>query len=137
MVLDASRGHPGVEGALAAANAVLERLRSVMTPLIGERGYAALIARSLALAQPGGGSLVAAPPAAGGTVALASAAPGAQQPDPAQVREAAVAVVGSFISLLLTFIGEELTRRALQRGWPDLDFGAHDARDDHEETSDE
>lgn len=108
-----------------------------MIPLIGERGYTALVGRSLALAQPGGGWLEAAPSPDGATVALASAGPGTPQPDPGQVREAAVAVVGSLISLLLTFIGAELTRRALQRGWPDLDLTTHDTRDDHEETSDE
>lgn len=108
-----------------------------MTPLIGERGYAALIARSVVLGQSGGGCLKAAASPDGATVALASAGPGAQPPDPAQVREAGVAVLGSLISVLLTFIGEELTRRALQRGWPNLDFTTHDIRDDHEETSDE
>lgn len=136
-MLDAFRGRHGPEGALAAANAVLERLRSVMTPLIGEQGYAALIGRSLALAQPGGGCLEAGRSPEGGTLSLASAAPGAQPPELAQVCDAAVAVVGSLISLLLTFIGDALTRRALQRGWPDLDLTTHDASDDHEETSDE
>ncbi len=137
LVLDGAQGPDDLDGGIRAANQVLERLRSVTVPLIGASGYAALLGRSLALAQPGARCLEAVPSAEGGRVALAGSGPGTQPPEPAEVREAAIAVVASVISLLVTFIGEDLTRRALQRGWPDLEFTTHASDDDQEETSDE
>jgi hypothetical protein len=109
----------GVESLAAAANAAYDDLVRVAVPVIGQEGVDALVGRAFHLVRPEFPWLV--PPSgpdrragafAHGTLSL-------QHQDPAAATDAAAAVFATFAGLLVTFIGESLTTRLLNKAWPD------------------
>lgn len=105
------------------------RLRGRLVPLIGRTGFTALFRRALRLAQGEFPALAAltveegAEPCIGGAREFAAA----HADDPGLVEAALVAILTHFTGLLSTFVGEALTLRVIDEGWP--------ARADETETA--
>ena len=118
----------GTEEALGSESAVLaaaaeratQRLAEPLGRLLGVEGYWGLLRRAVHLARsesPLLQELAVSSTSAGGLDVLHTAAGDA---DPAVARDALTAVLAHLVWLLVTFIGEGLTRRILREAWPDL-----------------
>ena len=122
----------GAEALAAAAHRAYDDLARVSAPLIGQAGVDALTGRAVHLAQREYSWLVHTPE---GTPVSTERTPGTppeqadgpfahvivslERQDPAVATEAAGAVLATLTGLLVTFIGEPLTTRLLQKAWPD------------------
>ena len=97
-----------------AAERVLEKLRGHLSKKIGTEGFRTLLARALTLTQARFPDLSAVKVAADGSLI------GLREAAEASVRiEGATALVAQLLELLVSFIGEELTRRIVITIWPD------------------
>lgn len=98
---------------------VSERLRRILSTLLGAGGFRALLSRAVTLAK-------AEVPALNGLhVAADSSLVGLAEDDDSA--DAAVVIVAHILGLLVTFIGEALMLRLVNDAWPkarlgDLDF---------------
>jgi hypothetical protein len=107
----------------AAGERAYLRLRERLAVLLGATGFDALWARAMHLAQPKfrSGDATATeesfPTRASPAYGLHTAVGGR---DSAAVHHNLVAAFASFITLLFTFIGEELGFRFIRQIWPDL-----------------
>lgn len=104
----------------AAGERVYLRLRARLATLLGAAGFDALWARAIHLAQPTlrlADDTAAEEAVRAGAYGLRAALRGQ---DSAGVQQALTAVFASFISLLYTFIGEDLGARFIRQLWPDL-----------------
>ncbi len=113
----------------AATRRLSEHFARLLTPLLGDAGVAAILARALHLAQrhvPGRAQLRSPGP---GNAPSIPEQQYLEQLEPAEALEAAVALLTAISALLVSFIGEGLTTRLLREAWPD-DF----ADDRTEET---
>ena len=95
---------------------VLQDIRIVLTPILGVRGVAALLQRSLHLARLHHPWL-ADPLAGGDYVDVAALQSSLSGRDPASCQAAARAVLSSFHALLSSLIGEPLTERLFESMW--------------------
>jgi hypothetical protein len=105
------------EEAISAVKAIHEKLARVVSSVLGDAGFNAMFARTLRKMKP------AHPCLAAMTSTQAEALEGlwsclAAQP-PATVRTVAIALLDGFMTLLSTFIGDELTLRLFLSTWPD------------------
>lgn len=107
------------EGLAAAARRAYDDLAHVSTPLIGQIGVDALIARALHLVQREHSWLSEAPESDSANEPFAQFIESASRQTPAMATEGAAAVFATFAELLVTFIGEALTTSLLQKAWPD------------------
>jgi hypothetical protein len=117
------------QGADAATLAVAAQrtyadLARVLVPLIGQVGIDALSARAVHLAQREYSWLTATrePKRAEGPFTQVKSS--LEQQDPAVAAEAAAAVLAIFMGLLVTLIGEPLTKRLISKAWPEGLSGA-------------
>jgi hypothetical protein len=114
--------HSGSEGAAeglaAAARRAYEELAQVSTPLIGQVGVDALIARAVHLAQQEYPWLSAAPGSDTANEPFARVIASLGRQNPAMATEGTAAVFATFAGLLVTFIGEALTTSLLRQAWP-------------------
>ena len=116
----------------AAARRACERFAQQLTPLIGDAGVDAILARSLHLAQRNVPGLA---PARSfdqrdGLCTLLQRS--LEQQEPAAATEAAVVVLATVGELLASFIGESLTTRLLREAWPDDFAGDIPRKPSHE-----
>lgn len=115
--------HKEPEEFAALGERVYHRLRTHLATLLGANGFDALWARALHLAQPnfraGDDTAVeeALPTRASHAYGLDAAMRGH---DSAVVQQNLVVAFASLITLLFTFIGEELSLRFIRQVWPDL-----------------
>ena len=102
----------------AAAERACGKLCARLATLVSVEGYRALLARAVHLAQPEYPFLNAlkAPSASG---ACLGEPPPTDGIDPSTMRDGLTAVLAGTIDLFVTFIGEELTLRAVRDIWPD------------------
>ena len=107
------------EALAAAAHRAYDDLARVSVPLIGQVGVDALTGRALHLAQREYTWLVYTRKPEQAEAPFAQVISCLQQQDPAVAIEAAGAVFATFAGLLVSFIGEPLTARLLQKAWPD------------------
>ena len=107
------------EGPAAAARRAYDALAHVSTPLIGQIGVDALIARALHLAQREHPWLSETPELGPANEPFAQVIANASRQDPAMATEGTAAVFATFAGLLVTFIGEALTTSLLRKAWPD------------------
>lgn len=116
----------------AAGERAYLRLRAHMAALLGSSGFDALWARAMRLAQPkfsaSDGSIPgqAVPLNASGLLAVVHGR------EAVVIQQNLVIAFASFLSLLFTFIGEELGGRFIRQIWPDL---LRDAENSHAEGS--
>lgn len=115
LALEAARDErPGEPS--GGAMRVCDRLRAPLTRLAGVAGFRSLLSRALALAKAEAPALAGAHVRADGTLeGLPTDA------------DAEFAVVTQLLDLLVTFIGEPLTRRLVQDVWPDATATGADA----------
>ncbi len=114
----------------AAARRAYDDLARVVAPLIGQAGLEALTGRALHLAQQEHQWLLHTREPVQGEGPLSQVMSTLERQDPAVAAEAAGTVFTTFTGLLVTFIGESLTLRLLQKAWPDAfsDAGADQTR---------
>lgn len=97
--------------------AVCEKLRPHLSMLMGKAGFRALLARALTLARRHSPCLEDVRVTDDGV--LASPADPEVPVDPESMKAGGEAIVSSLLGLLVTFIGEDLTRRLVLDIWPD------------------
>jgi len=100
-----------------AAELVNENLRLSLTRFAGADGFASLLRRALALAS------VKMPTLQGGKVGAEGRIDGLERIfalDDVVRQEAAVAITTQLLELLVTFIGEPLTRRLVREACPEI-----------------
>lgn len=103
---------------------VFAKLHSHLTKIIGPAGFAALLSRALALAKTESEWLEAVRVEADATLVGFSAA--AQYQPPELAVAGGMALMVQFLSLLVTFIGEALTRRIVEDIWPETHWNDTD-----------
>ena len=104
----------------AAAERAMQRLAEPLGRLLGVDGYWGLLRRAVHVARtesPLLQELAVAPISAGGLDGLHAAV---RDADPTVARDALTAILANLVWLLVTFIGEGLTRRILGEAWPDV-----------------
>ena len=120
-----SGSEEGAEVLAAAARRAYDDLAHASTPLIGQVGVDALIARALHLAQQEYPWLPAAPESDQTNEPFAQVIVSLSRQDPTIATEGTAAVLGTFAGLLVTFIGEPLTAGLLRKAWPKAFSDAH------------
>jgi hypothetical protein len=112
-----ARGEQAVE-ILAAAGRASDRLLRYLETLIGAPGARALLARSITLTRRQHPWLAKVPLPASSTrpEILGSA----DLPEPAEVMRCAVALLITFVNLLVSLIGEHMTHQILCHVWSDI-----------------
>lgn len=119
-------GHHKPGGPLEPTEQVLRRLSPGVTALVTTAGYRALLARALHLARAQFPSLE------GVQVTNGDAFLDASPASAAAIDEGAVALVGSVIALLVTFVGDDLTGNLIRGAWPDAPLRQpNPAREEH------
>ena len=108
----------GAEALAVAARRAYDDLAQVSTPLIGEVGVAALIARALHLAQRDYPWLTAASESDQTDEPFAQVIVSVRRQNATDATEGTAAVFATFAGLLVTFIGEPLTAGLLRKAWP-------------------
>ncbi len=88
---------------------VCERLRRLLTKILGSNGYLTLLRRALTLAKAQSPALSVVEVKADGTLEHADDLD----------RSGEVALVSHMLDLLVTFVGAAVTLRILQDAWPD------------------
>lgn len=101
-------------------NATLTRLQDRMSTLVGRIGFDAVLGRAVHLATARHPWLTQVQVRMIPTVALETLAAQVEREGAAEVRAAAVTIVGEVISLLSQFIGDVLAFRLARRTWADL-----------------
>jgi hypothetical protein len=114
-----SGSEEGAEVLAAAARRAYDDLAHVSTPLIGQVGVDALMARAFRLAQQEYPWLPAAPESNQTNEPFAQVIVSLSRQNRATAAEGTAAVFAIFAGLLVTFIGEPLTTGLLRKAWPD------------------
>jgi hypothetical protein len=109
----------GSEALATAAHRAYEELARVSTPLIGQVGVDALTGRALHLTQQDYPWLRGRREPAPTNESFDQVIARLEQQDPPVATEGAAAVFATFAGLLVTFIGEPVTTRLLQKAWPE------------------
>jgi hypothetical protein len=114
-----SGSEEGAEVRAAAARRAYDDLAHVSTPLIGQVGVDALMARAFGLAQREYPWLPAAPEPGQAKEPFAQVIVSLSRQNRVTAAEGTAAVFAIFAGLLVTFIGEPLTTGLLRKAWPD------------------
>lgn len=115
LAIEAEAGGTSAQGADATAR-VLEKLRLSLTKMAGAEGFRSLIRRSLALARKENPALQSVTVKGDGSIKGAGEH-GAFSGDVGD--DAALVLTTHLLGLLVTFIGDPLTRRLVREIWPD------------------
>jgi hypothetical protein len=121
LIAHEAKGNPSSEPKRLAALLVFEKLRLNLTTLMGNVGFRALLSRSLALARTEVPELRSVQVKDDGFFAGMDEL-GAQA-GPEKTAQANAILLTSFLGLLVTFIGENLTLRLVRQIWPKLPLG--------------
>jgi hypothetical protein len=103
----------------AAASRAYEDLAQVLAPVIGDIGVAAMTGRACHLTTREYAWFPSSVPSPADTTFIQVIDALKRQDDPEVAAEAAATVFAAIIGLLVTFIGDPLAARLLQRAWPD------------------
>lgn len=114
-LLELEGGSSSDERALAAGR-VYDKLYVHLAPLLGKAGVELMLVRS-AKAVQGELAFLTESSILGGATKLRERL---QPPAPALSPDTVVALFGTFLALLMTFIGERLTNQVLRSAWPTL-----------------
>ena len=110
---------PGQEAQAHEAVEVCERLRSALSRFAGPDGFTSLLRRALTLARAEVPALRSVQLGTSGRIdGLEEAVSGDKQ--------AALALAGHLLDLLVTFIGEPLTLRLVRDGFPEIEAERND-----------
>ena len=118
------------EALVAATQRTSDTLRLRLSKTIGMTGFQVLLARTLNLAKADYTWLTPVTAEQDGTLTgLGAAAEG--QPLP-EASAGFAAILAHLLGLLALFIGEDLTRRLVRQGWPEVDLGNEDSEEEAE-----
>lgn len=106
------------EACVVAASRVYDKLAAHLIPLLGLAGVETLFRRSAKLASAEHAALAEVAAAEGPTELSTRFRACAQSLDPTAATEAAAVLFGTFLELIITFIGDRLTDQALRGAWP-------------------
>lgn len=106
-----------------ATDRVCVRLRARLAGLIGQAGFAALLARALRLATAERPALAGITIDEGADAGLTGTRAFALAGTPAEAEAGLVAVLAHVIGLLVTFIGDDLGLHLVRGAWPELTHG--------------
>ena len=104
----------------AAAIRVHEKLFRSLAPVIGDAGYEALFARTLALTRRSHAGLEAVAPDVSAPVVFGQLRPGPGGASPEELTALVTTLLDTFIGLLSNLIGKRLAWRLVAHAWPDL-----------------
>jgi hypothetical protein len=113
--LEVEGAEEDVAGIAAASVKVHDKLRASLVPLLGAASVDALLVRSAQMTSRQMPFLKGV--FDGGAARLGERL---REQTPKAASSAAVALFGTFLALIATFIGERLTAQALQKAWPAL-----------------
>jgi hypothetical protein len=113
------------QGETPPAFQVCDKLRPYLATLAGKAGFQALLSRALAVASAEVSCLRGVQAEADGTLSGWGKRP---QSNPEEDADGSVLLVAELLSLLVAFIGEDLTLRLVSQAWPELDFSDLDQR---------
>jgi hypothetical protein len=105
------------EACAAAAGRVYDKLAAELVPLLGPAGAHSLFMRSAKLAQSELGSLAGSGDSLESATRLRACL---QSLELAGAIETAAILLGTFLELVTTFIGERLTVQVLRKAWPGI-----------------
>jgi len=111
---ETATGKAGAEGTAAAR--ACEKLRQVLSALLGGAGFRALLARALIMAQAEAPGLRAVQVKADGSLEGLSAVE--PQSGDGKVAKEEVILIAHLLGLLIVFVGEALMLRLVQDAWP-------------------
>ena len=122
-------GNNSFEAKAPAVFYVCETLRPHLATLMGDTGFHALLSRAVVLAYAHVSWLQAVQVKADGTLGVSDRV--AEQVAPEEMHAGSVALVSQLLSLLMAFIGANLTLRMVREVWPklslnDLEFSKGD-----------
>jgi hypothetical protein len=115
-----ARGGQGTQDLADAMERACQALHNRLVPLVGAAGFDALIGRAVKLAAREFPFLAAIVAMTAPTSSLDGLQPAVEGREPAEVRDALVAILTNLISLLVIFIGENLALRKMREVWPDM-----------------
>ncbi len=118
-----AEGQPRAEELARAAEQACRRLRRYFVNVIGPAGFASLFTRALRLAQDEFPMLERIAFAADADICLHGAHEFAAAHGSVAAGDALAAILAHFISLLVTFIGEDLGLRLIREIWPRIADG--------------
>jgi hypothetical protein len=125
IALEAAQDRPSERHADEAVRAC-EKLRALMSKLVGAAGFRSLLSRALALAKAEVPSLGVVRIGADGSLeGFDEVEPDG---DPGAAEEPGVILMARLLGLLVTFIGPSLTLRLVRDGWPDASWDGIDLR---------
>ena len=107
-----------LEAQIAAAERVLERLQEHLLRWFGPDGFHAVLSRALAAARKDHPALAHVRIEPRSEARLTELAASADKYQPAELRDALLALVAATLALLSRLIGDDLVRRLLQQAWP-------------------
>jgi hypothetical protein len=113
------------EGSADMAVRAWRRLAERLSPIIGERGFRVLYARSLLLAQPDFPFLLLPPPGSDAQESFFASLKQSLEGHPALAADADRALLLTFTGLLNSLIGEGLTARLVHDAPPDASAEGH------------
>jgi hypothetical protein len=104
----------------AAIERILGRLVEVMAPLIGVAGFAALVKRAIHLTYRSYPCLTRIELQVGTSIVVVGLQVAVEREGTATAAACATRLLATLISLLESFIGEDLASRTVARAWPGL-----------------
>ncbi|KYF72480.1 hypothetical protein [Sorangium cellulosum] len=104
----------------AVIEGAFRRLHQVMSTVIGPLGFQAVVTRAVHLTRRACPGFDACHVTCGDTVVMTGMSELIERDGAAQAGAAAAVLLANVISLLCSFIGEDLTFRLLRRGWTGL-----------------
>lgn len=120
----AHEGDGGRNDAVAAADGVCQKLSVEIGQFIGPEGFKLLLSRALSMAGAEFSFLARVRVGGSDGVWLIGLAENVGKREETELSDGTAAVVGSFIDLLGTFIGYDLTLRMIHRCWPEVPLQA-------------
>jgi hypothetical protein len=118
LIAHATRGEKAAKRNRVVAFRVCEKLRPRLAALVGESGFRTLLMRALVLAQPHAPSLRAVVLEPDGSFKYSGERH--MRLAPKELAEGGVILVAELLSLLIAFIGEDMTIRMVRDVWPQL-----------------
>ena len=123
LALEAGQGQP-TDDQVDEAVRVCEKLRVLISKLVGVAGFGSLLSRALSLAKAVEPSLVVVK--VGADSSLEGFGEVGRDHDTGERRKGGVALVAQLLGLLVTFIGQSLTLSLVRDAWPEVTLDGMD-----------
>lgn len=122
LLMHEAGGRQRTEDLAGAMERACQALYIRLTPLLSAAGVNALVGRAIALAAREFPSLATIGAMKAPDCSLDGLRAALDEQSPSAAADAVVAILGNFLWLLVTFIGENLGLRKVHEAWPDVPF---------------